>query len=117
MKLYYNLYPVPSRCFVSGCWHLLVLLLLIIVFEGNSITLYLGVVQTTAMLDYETSSSHNLTIRARDPFTGGHTDTHVTITVTDVNDNPPQFTYSIFKGDVSEAASPGHVVLQVSYMS
>ena len=34
--------------------------------------------------------------------------------VTDVNDNPPQFTHYIFKGDVSEAATPGHVILQVS---
>ncbi|XP_050710199.1 protocadherin Fat 1-like, partial [Eriocheir sinensis] len=73
-----------------------------------------GVVQTTALLDYEASASHNLTVRARDPFTGGHTDTHVTVAVTDVNDNPPEFSRSVFKGDVSEAASPGHVVLQVS---
>ncbi|XP_050706085.1 protocadherin Fat 1-like [Eriocheir sinensis] len=73
-----------------------------------------GVVQTTALLDYEASASHNLTVRARDPFTGGHTDTHVTAAVMDVNDNPPKFSRSVLKGDVSEAASPGHVVLQVS---
>ncbi|XP_050707149.1 protocadherin Fat 3-like [Eriocheir sinensis] len=72
------------------------------------------VVQTTALLDYEASASHNLTVRAQDPFTGGHTDTHVTVAVTDVNDNPPEFSRSVFKGGVSEAASPGHVVLQVS---
>lgn len=53
-------------------------------------------------------------MRARDPFTGGHTDTHVTIKVTDVNDNPPKFTRSSFKGEVSEAAAVGHVILQVS---
>ncbi|XP_050721222.1 fat-like cadherin-related tumor suppressor homolog [Eriocheir sinensis] len=80
---------------------------------GNAVDLEC-VVQTTALLDYESSTSHNLTVRARDPFTGGHTDTHVTVTVTDVNDNPPEFSRSVFKGDVSEAAAPGHVVLQVS---
>ncbi|XP_050703981.1 protocadherin Fat 1-like [Eriocheir sinensis] len=87
---------------------------LVLAHKGNGVTLCPGVVQTTALLDYEASASHNLTVRARDPFTGGHTDTHVTVAVTDVNDNPPEFSRSVFKGDVSEAASPGHVVLQVS---
>ena len=66
------------------------------------------------MLDYEAAHSHNLTVRARDPFTGSHTDAYITIMVTDVNDNPPEFTHYIFKGDVSEAAAPGHAILQVS---
>ncbi|XP_063862581.1 fat-like cadherin-related tumor suppressor homolog isoform X4 [Scylla paramamosain] len=72
------------------------------------------VIQTTDMLDYEAAHSHNITVRARDPFTGSHTDAYITIMVTDVNDNPPEFTHYIFKGDVSEAAAPGHVILQVS---
>lgn len=73
-----------------------------------------GVVQCVAPLDYETARSHNLTVRARDPISGSHTDAHLTVTVTDVNDNPPQFSSHVFKGSVSEAAAPGHQVLQVS---
>ncbi|XP_042236772.1 protocadherin Fat 1-like, partial [Homarus americanus] len=72
------------------------------------------VIQTTASLDYEAAHAHNLTVRARDPVTGGHTDAHITVTVTDVNDNPPEFTSHVFKGSVSEAAPPGQAIVQVS---
>ncbi|KAK4302799.1 hypothetical protein Pmani_025146 [Petrolisthes manimaculis] len=78
-----------------------------------SIDFATGVVQTAARLDYEVTHSHNLTVRARDPVTGSHTDAHVAVKVTDVNDNPPEFTKYIFKGEVSEAAAPGHEVLKV----
>ncbi|XP_071532452.1 fat-like cadherin-related tumor suppressor homolog isoform X3 [Panulirus ornatus] len=72
------------------------------------------VIQTIASLDYEAARVHNLTVRARDSVTGSHTDAHVTITVTDVNDNPPEFSSHVYKGSVSEAASPGQVIVQVS---
>lgn len=73
-------------------------------------------IQTAAALDYEVIHSHNLTIRARDPVSGSHTDAHVTVTVTDFNDNPPEFTKYIFKGEVSEAAAPGQEVLKVGQL-
>ncbi|XP_064099968.1 fat-like cadherin-related tumor suppressor homolog isoform X2 [Macrobrachium nipponense] len=72
-----------------------------------------GVIQTAAPLDYETSRSHNLTVRARDPSTGGHTDTQVTITVADVNDNAPEFVERVFKAQVSEVVSKGYSVIKV----
>lgn len=68
------------------------------------------------MLDYEAATNHNMTVRARDPLTGTHTDTQVIVTVIDVNDNPPEFRRLVFKGEVSEAAAPGHMVLQVNYL-
>lgn len=74
----------------------------------------LGVVQTLGSLDYENVRTHNLSVRARDPVTGGYTDAQVTISVMDVNDNPPVFSSQVFKAQVSEAASPGHVVVQVN---
>ncbi|XP_047474985.1 fat-like cadherin-related tumor suppressor homolog isoform X2 [Penaeus chinensis] len=73
-----------------------------------------GVVQTLGSLDYESVRTHNLSVRARDPVTGGHTDAQVTISVIDVNDNPPVFSSQVFKAQVSEAAPPGHVVVQVA---
>lgn len=73
-----------------------------------------GVVQTLGSLDYESVRTHNLSVRARDPVTGGHTDAQVTISVLDVNDNPPVFSSQVFKAQVSEAAALGHFVVQVA---
>ncbi|KAK7016210.1 long-chain fatty acid transporter fat1 [Halocaridina rubra] len=74
---------------------------------------YYSVLQTNGALDFETSRSHNVSIRARDPSTGGHTDVEVAIFILDVNDNPPVFSERIFKAQVSEVAPKGHAVMKV----
>lgn len=78
-----------------------------------SFHLWTGVVQTAALLDYENIKSHQVTVRARDPKTGIHSDAQITISLTDANDNPPRFTRDVYRGQISEAAVLGQVVLQV----
>ncbi|XP_076064277.1 fat-like cadherin-related tumor suppressor homolog, partial [Oratosquilla oratoria] len=71
------------------------------------------VIKTAAPLDYETTHTHNLTLRARDPITGSHADAQLTLTLTDVNDNAPDFTAHVYNVTVSEAAAVGQKVAKV----
>ncbi|KAF2368089.1 Cadherin [Trinorchestia longiramus] len=72
-----------------------------------------GILHTSAPLDYEAMTWHNLTVRARDPVTGGYADALVTVRVLDVNDNPPVFVDVALRTTVSEAAVLGTIVIRV----
>ncbi|XP_034043514.1 LOW QUALITY PROTEIN: protocadherin Fat 1a [Thalassophryne amazonica] len=73
-----------------------------------------GVIYTAQALDHEEIQKHKLRVRAVD---GGvpalSSDAIVTIDVTDLNDNAPAFTQSIYKANISELAPRGHFVIQV----
>ena len=70
----------------------------------------------TGPLNRELQSSYNLTIEARDMGTPMSLATNVTvqITVTDVNDNAPEFSQEVFQVEVSEEMLTGSVVVQIT---
>ncbi|XP_076869832.1 protocadherin Fat 1a isoform X3 [Brachyhypopomus gauderio] len=73
-----------------------------------------GTIWTASMLNHEEKTQHKLTIRAVD---GGvpalSSEVTVMIDVTDLNDNAPVFSQSIYEASVSELAPRGHFVTQV----
>lgn len=73
-----------------------------------------GVVVARAALDYEAARELSAVLRATDGVTGAYADTALTVTVTDVNDNAPEFSEDAYRVSVSEAASLGDPVLAVS---
>ena len=75
-----------------------------------------GMIYLTSPLDRELQSSYNLTIEARDMGTPMSLATNVTvqITVTDVNDNAPEFSQEVFQVEVSEEMLTGSVVVQIT---
>ncbi|XP_061209942.1 protocadherin gamma-A5-like isoform X6 [Neopsephotus bourkii] len=76
------------------------------IFRLDSETGRLTLVQS---LDFEEGGSYKLQVQAHDG--GGLFDTaNVAITVTDVNDNPPELTVSSALSEISENAQPGTVV-------
>ena len=83
------------------------------VFEINSTS---GVLSRSSMglIDYETTKSYSLTVRAEDVNNPLLTATAaITITVTDANDNRPVFYPSQYSGDISETNSIGIYILTV----
>lgn len=73
-----------------------------------------GAIVTTKALDREVQSGYLLTVTARDGGSPSHSDTtDVEISVTDINDNAPQFFNASYYGSVSEDALTGTSVLQV----
>lgn len=72
---------------------------------------YLGVLTTRKQLDYETKHIHTFRVYAQDsgesPLNGSAL---VEIQLTNVNDNAPQFTQSIYKAFVAEDAGPSEMV-------
>ncbi|KAL0973926.1 hypothetical protein UPYG_G00213030 [Umbra pygmaea] len=70
-----------------------------------------GVIMTSGPLDYELRPQHRLVVRAVD---GGvpaqSSEVPVIISVTDINDNPPVFTQSVYEATVSQLAQRGHFV-------
>ncbi|XP_044516546.1 cadherin-11 isoform X4 [Gracilinanus agilis] len=73
-----------------------------------------GIIRTALPnMDREAKEEYHVVIQAKDM--GGHMGglsgtTKVTITLTDVNDNPPKFPQSVYQMSVSEAAVPGEEV-------
>ncbi|XP_030921618.1 protocadherin gamma-A10-like, partial [Geospiza fortis] len=68
----------------------------------------LGAITLLRTLDFEEGDSYELEVQAHDG--GGFFDTtHVVITVTDVNDNPPELTVSSRLNEISEDAPSGTV--------
>uniref|UniRef100_A0A673FM26 Cadherin domain-containing protein n=1 Tax=Sinocyclocheilus rhinocerous TaxID=307959 RepID=A0A673FM26_9TELE len=72
-----------------------------------------GVISVISALDYETSPSHRLIVRATDCLTGARAEVDVEVTVLDVNDNPPVFEQPSYKAVISESAMIGTAALQV----
>ncbi|XP_070552282.1 protocadherin Fat 4-like [Ptychodera flava] len=74
-----------------------------------------GVVRTTTSLDREEQYSYELTVQAQD---GGNkvspTAAVVHITVTDIQDTPPQFSESVYRFEIFENVDLGHYVGSVS---
>lgn len=74
-----------------------------------------GVIFVITPLDYELSREFSLTVEAIDGETPALSDRAIVgINVTDVNDNSPMFSQSVYAAVVSEDIEPGKVVLTVS---
>ena len=72
-----------------------------------------GEITLTGALDYETATSHNLTIKAQDK--NGDTDTaEVVVHVTDTNDNAPIFDAATHKVEIPELTEIGTVLTTVT---
>lgn len=73
-----------------------------------------GAISTAQLLDYEAIRQHKLRVRAVD---GGvpalSTEVIVTVDVTDLNDNAPEFTQQTYTTTISELAPRGHFITQV----
>ncbi|MGH0124794.1 UNVERIFIED_CONTAM: hypothetical protein FKN15_074495 [Acipenser sinensis] len=87
------------------------------ILEGQpyfSVEPHTGIIRTALPnMDREAKEEYNVVIQAKDM--GGHMGglsgtTKVTITLTDVNDNPPKFPQSVYAMSVSEASVPGEEV-------
>lgn len=80
-------------------------------FEINHKT---GLIVTRKVLDYEERKHFHLKVRATDNGTVPlSSEAFVTINVTDVNDNPPDFITSEFKAKLDETANCGHLVVKI----
>ena len=76
-----------------------------------AVNLFTGEITTTKPLDYETASSHTFDVLAQDGGSPALNGTAwVEVTLTNVNDNPPRFTQSIYNEYVTEDAGPGELV-------
>ena len=73
-----------------------------------------GAIKTKVILDRETKETYSFDVIATDggatPLTGRTT---VTITILDVNDNPPEFTQPSYSTTVAEDSSTGAIVKTV----
>ncbi|XP_071951311.1 protocadherin Fat 1-like isoform X2 [Antedon mediterranea] len=76
---------------------------------------YSGSILTSRVLDYESIQNHNFLVRAVD---GGvpqlSSETRITVKVTDLNDNPPEFTRPNYEATISELAGKGAFVCVVA---
>ncbi|XP_050779141.1 cadherin-11 [Gopherus flavomarginatus] len=87
------------------------------ILEGQpyfSVEAQTGIIRTALPnMDREAKEEYHVVIQAKDM--GGHMGglsgtTKVTITLTDVNDNPPKFPQSVYQMSISEASIPGEEV-------
>ncbi|XP_060910932.1 protocadherin Fat 3 [Labrus mixtus] len=70
-----------------------------------------GLVFTARLLDYELTQRYNFIVRATDSGDPAlSSDVSVTVFVTDMNDNPPNFSQTLYEAFVSELAPRGHFV-------
>ncbi|XP_029303837.1 protocadherin Fat 3 [Cottoperca gobio] len=70
-----------------------------------------GLVFMARLLDYELIQRYNFIVRASDSGDPAlSSDVSVTVTVTDTNDNPPNFSQAMYEAFVSELAPRGHFV-------
>ncbi|XP_019623295.1 PREDICTED: protocadherin Fat 4-like [Branchiostoma belcheri] len=74
-----------------------------------------GAVSIMGSLDYETVSSYELTLKAEDGGDPSQSATStLTVNVTDVNDNPPAFTRTLYTAAVQEGAAAGTSVVTLA---
>lgn len=70
-----------------------------------------GLIFTARLLDYELTQRYNFIVRATDSGEPSlSSDVSVTVFVTDMNDNPPNFSQTLYEAFVSELAPRGHFV-------
>ncbi|XP_034745756.1 protocadherin Fat 3 isoform X2 [Etheostoma cragini] len=70
-----------------------------------------GLIFIARLLDYELIQRYNFIVRAMDSGDPAlSSDVSVTVTVTDTNDNPPNYSQALYEAFVSELAPPGHFV-------
>ncbi|KPP79465.1 protocadherin Fat 3-like [Scleropages formosus] len=70
-----------------------------------------GLIFTGRLLDYELIQQCNFIVRATDNgFPMLSSEVLVTVTIEDMNDNPPMFTQQLYEAHVSELAPKGHFV-------
>ncbi|RVE45661.1 hypothetical protein evm_009676 [Chilo suppressalis] len=72
-----------------------------------------GILVARAPLDFETTQTHELVVRATDGVTGAFADVAVTLRVLDVNDCAPELDKDVYRASVSEAAAVGELVVTV----
>nr|XP_046152091.1 protocadherin Fat 2-like [Oncorhynchus gorbuscha] len=73
-----------------------------------------GLIVTTQVLDYEKTKHFQLKITAIDNGTNPlSSDAYVTVNVTDVNDNPPNFSKTHYQATLDELAKCGHIVIRI----
>ncbi|XP_077999656.1 cadherin-23-like [Glandiceps talaboti] len=71
-----------------------------------------GDIQVAGILDYEQTNSYDIVVTATD---GEHTtDGTVTVSLLDVNDNPPTFSPEVYEIDMNENETDNFVVVQVN---
>lgn len=74
-----------------------------------------GLLFLSAPLDYETQRLHRLTVRAVDHGLPSLSSTQtLTVEVSDVNDQSPVFSQSVYNASVAENRDPGEPVIRVS---
>ncbi|XP_071255782.1 protocadherin Fat 2-like [Salvelinus alpinus] len=73
-----------------------------------------GLIVTTQVLDYEKTKHFQLKIKAIDNGTNPLSrDAYVIVNVTDVNDNPPNFSKTHYHATLDELAKCGHIVIRI----
>lgn len=73
-----------------------------------------GVIWTAGLLDYETKSQHELTVKAVDRGAFQlSSEVRVLIYVTDLNDNPPVFTQQLYNSTIHTISQPEQFVMCV----
>lgn len=89
--------------------------LLPIIFTVHPLPSSIGLLFLSAPLDYETQRFHRLTVRAVDHGLPSLSSTQtLTVEVGDVNDQPPEFSQTIYNASVAENRDPGEPVIRVS---
>uniref|UniRef100_A0A673ZS26 FAT atypical cadherin 2 n=1 Tax=Salmo trutta TaxID=8032 RepID=A0A673ZS26_SALTR len=73
-----------------------------------------GLIITTQVLDYEKTKHFQLKIKAIDNGTNLlSSEAYVIVNVTDVNDNPPNFSKTHYQATLDEMAKCGHIVIKI----
>lgn len=73
-----------------------------------------GLLVTSQVLDFENTKQFRLKIRVTDNGTPPlSSEAYVNVNITDVNDNPPNFSESHYRTSLDEMATCGHVVIKI----
>lgn len=87
--------------------------------EGNETDFFeidkkTGLISTKEVLDYEDTTRFDLKVRVSDNGTSPlSSETYVFVNVTDVNDNPPDFTSNQYNTTLDEMAKCGHIIVKI----
>lgn len=73
-----------------------------------------GTIKVQDSIDYESKSSYQLTVRAADSYSGKWAEVILSIQITDINDNPPEFLQYLYQLNVSEATAIATPILTVT---